>query len=404
MSDPRSAPTAPHVVIAGGGVAALEALMALHELARDRMRVTLVAPEPDFVYRPMSVAEPFGLGEPRRHPMRRLVSDFDASLVPAAVHAVLADERRVVLRSGDTLSYDTLILAPGARNLPAFDEVITFGEPGSVTAVRDLLAELARGTVRRIAFVAPTRAGWPLPLYELALMTGARARSLGIDSTLSLITRETQPLEAFGTEASTIVGDLLDAAAIEFIGSTYAEKRDGALRLLPGGRLLAVDRVVALPLVRGPRIDGVPREPQLGFIPVNRYGQVRGLPDVYCAGDAIDFPIKQGGLAAQQADTVAHHVAAHYGAPVLPSPWSPVLRGMLFTGDAQHFLRTDATGAEPVGAASSQPLWWPPTKIAGRYLAPYLFDRAEMKAASDPPAGFTDLGVPLEDEVSSHNA
>ena len=59
----------PHILIAGGGVAALEALIALHELAPDRQRVTLLAPEPDFVYRPMSVAEPFCVGHAAHHPL-----------------------------------------------------------------------------------------------------------------------------------------------------------------------------------------------------------------------------------------------------------------------------------------------------------------------------------------------
>jgi len=60
-------------VVIVGGVAALETLMALHDLAPAAVRVTLVAAEPDFVYRPMSVAEPLGLGEARRYPLRRVV-------------------------------------------------------------------------------------------------------------------------------------------------------------------------------------------------------------------------------------------------------------------------------------------------------------------------------------------
>ena len=111
------------VVIVGGGVAALETLMALRDLAPDAVSVTLVAAEPDFVYRPMSVAEPFGLGEARRYPLRRVVDDFGAALVQAGVAAVDAPARRIVLRSGDTIGYDTLVLAPGARMLPAFDDV-----------------------------------------------------------------------------------------------------------------------------------------------------------------------------------------------------------------------------------------------------------------------------------------
>jgi sulfide:quinone oxidoreductase len=394
MPEIRSS-TSADVVIVGGGVAALEALMALRDLAGDRVRITLVAQDADFVYRPMSVAEPFGFGEPRRFPLQQIASDFDARLVRAKVIAVMGGEQRVVRSSGDKLSYDTLILAPGARSLPPFEHAITFGAAGSGTAMRNMLADLERGTVRRVAFVAPTRAGWALPLYELALMTAERARGRGIDSELSLITPEGQPLEAFGAEPSAVVGDLLAAAGVEFIGSSYAEEQPGGVQLGPGGRTLAVDRVVTLPLVRGPELEGVPAEPVFGFIPVDPHGRVNGLKDVYCAGDATDFPLKQGGLATQQADAVAHHVAARYGAPVEAVPHTPVLRGMLFTGGAQQFLRSDVSGAQHAGAASSQALWWPPTKIAGRYLAPYLLEPGEMDAIGRPPAGFTDLEVPL---------
>ena len=81
--------------------------------------MTLVAPEPDFVYRPMAVAAPFGVGEARRYPLRRIVEDFGAGLVQAGVAALDASAGRVVLRSGDTMAYDTLVLAQGARMLPA---------------------------------------------------------------------------------------------------------------------------------------------------------------------------------------------------------------------------------------------------------------------------------------------
>src|SRR5215208_1820355 len=124
MAEPRSPA---EVLIVGGGVAALETMMALRDLAGDRVRVTLVAPEPDFVYRPMAVAEPFGLGEAGRFPLQRIARDFGVELVQAGVAAVEARARRVVLTGGDALSYEhALVLAPGARMLPAFDEALTF--------------------------------------------------------------------------------------------------------------------------------------------------------------------------------------------------------------------------------------------------------------------------------------
>jgi sulfide:quinone oxidoreductase len=378
------------ILIVGGGVAALESLMALRDLAGDRVRVTLIAAEPDFVYRPMAVAEPFGFGEARRYPLRRVVEDFNARLVLAAVTAVDASDRRVVLRSGDTIHYDTLVLAPGARMLPAFDAAVTFAGPGSAAAMRTVLDDLEEGHARRIVFVAPTVAGWTLPLYELALLTVRHAAAAKVECDVTLVTPEPRPLALFGERASTAVAEMLAAAGIEFTGASHVEPVDGAVRLLPSGRTLAAARLVALPLVRGPQLGGVPSEPDFGFIPVDRHGRVDGLDGVYAAGDATNFPVKQGGLAAQQADAVAEHVAARHGAPLDPSPFRPVLRGLLFAGGADRYLRACDD------AVAAQPLWWPPTKIAGRYLAPYLYAREPVAAPGPAPEGFVDLEVPLE--------
>jgi sulfide:quinone oxidoreductase len=390
MADPGSPAD---VVIVGGGVAALETLMALRDLGGDRVAVTLVAPEPDFVYRPMAVAEPFGLGEARRYPLRRIVDDFGAGLVQAGVAALDASAGHVVLRSGDTLPYDTLVLAPGARMLPAFDDAVTFSGPGSGPEMRALLDELEQGRVRRIAFVAPTVVGWTLPLYELALLTGRHTITRDLQVELILVTPEQRPLSLFGEGPSGAVAELLEAAGIEFIGGSHVTLDDGAVRLIPGGRALGAERVVALPLVRGPKLEGIPAEPDFGFIPVDRHGRVDGLDGVYAAGDATNFPVKQGGLAAQQADAVAEHVAARNGAPVEPSPFSPVLRGLLFAGGPERYMRADQQG---VGAAAAQALWWPPTKIAGRYLAPYLYEREAAAVPGPAPEGFADLEVPLD--------
>jgi sulfide:quinone oxidoreductase len=396
MTDDNRDATTPEVVIVGGGVAALEAMMALRALADD-MRITLVGEDADFVYRPMAVAEPFGLGAPRRYPLSQVAADFGARFIRAKVIAVDAAARRVVLASGDTQSYDTLVLAPGARTVPAFDDAIEFGRKGSAAAMRGLLEELEQGAVQRVAFIVPTLVGWALPLYELALMTAGRIADRGLDAELALITPEARPLAVFGTGPSAVVSRLLADAGVAFIGSTYADAQRDTVRLEPGGRRQPIDRVVALPLIRGPKLDGVPAEREYGFIPVDRHGRVEDLEDVYAAGDATDFPIKQGGLAAQQADVVAEHIAARHGVAVDPAPFTPVLRGMLLTSGPPRFLSAGLGADEREDSASSMPLWWPPTKIAGQHLAPYLLERdeAEAEAIGRPPEGFTSVEIPL---------
>ena len=384
------------VVIVGGGVAGLEALIGLRALAGDRVAVTLVSQDDWFVDRPLTVAEPFGLGSAERHPLPEIAAEFDARFVHATVAAVAAAEHRISCVGGPNLGFDTLILAPGARTRPPFADAIVFGVAGSGRAVKDMLRRLRSGEVRSAAFVAPSLAGWLLPLYELALMTGRElARSEVEGAQLRLVTPEDRPLTLFGDPGSESVSRLLAAAGIEFIGATRATVRGGDVALGTTGESVAVDCVVTLPLMRGPGLAGVPATQPDDFIPVDEYGRVEGLADVYAAGDAVDFPVKQGGLAAQQADAVAAHVAARHGARVDAAPFRPVLRGMLLTGGEPRFMRSGVPGADPDITGGWFPLWWPPTKIAGRYLPPYLLERSEAEWLGPPDEGFIDVDIPL---------
>ena len=233
-----------------------------------------------------------------------------------------------------------------------------------------------------------------VPLYELALMTARAARRSQVDVDLVLITREDRPLAVFGTQPSRTAAQWLSASGVEFIGAARADVRPGVVLLEPGQRSVPTDGVVALPLVRGTRLEGLPAD-EYGFIPVDRHGRVRGLEAVYAAGDAANFPVKQGGLAAQQADAVAADIAAHVGAPVTPAPFRPVLRGMLFTGGDPSFMRTRELADPDEGISSLGPLWWPPTKIAGRYLGQYLFGGDPAEAFGPPPSGFAEIDVEL---------
>jgi sulfide:quinone oxidoreductase len=395
MSEGHS-PVSGQVVIVGGGVAGLEALIALRALVGDRVAVTLVSQDDWFVDRPLTVAEPFGLGSAARHPLPEIAAEFGAGFVHASVAAVAAAEHRVTCAGGPDLGFDTLILAPGARTRPPFADAIAFGMAGSGQAVKDMLSRLRGGEVRSVAFVAPSMAGWLVPLYELALMTGRElARSKVEGAQLRLVTPEDRPLTLFGAQGSESVGRLLAAAGIEFIGATSATVQGGELALGASGGSVAVDCVVSLPLLRGPGLAGVPATQPDDFIVVDEYGRVEGLADVYAAGDAIDFPVKQGGLAAQQADAVVAHVAARHGARVDAAPFRPVLRGMLLTGDEPRFMRSGVASADPDISDAWYPLWWPPTKIAGRHLAPYLLKRSEAEGFSPPDEGFIDIDIPL---------
>jgi sulfide:quinone oxidoreductase len=389
---------ATRVLIAGGGVAALEAALALRELGEGRVSVEMLAAEPEFWYRPLAVAEPFGLGEVRHFDLAELVAAAGATLSAGALTAVDAGGRLAQTSAGSSIPYDVLLVACGAGPIPAVAGALTFRGPADTERMRTLLEEIVAGEVGRVAFAVPWGAVWSLPIYELALMTAAYLAERGLGGVeLALVTPEEEPLQLFGRAGSEAVRQLLEERGIALqTGSCPVELVDGELRLVPE-QTIAADRVVALPRLRGPRIDGLPQTVE-GFLPVDAHGQVHGLADVFAAGDITSFPVKQGGIAAQQANAAAEMIAANAGADLTPQPFRPVLRGLLLTGRQPRYLRHEITGgAGDVSVASPEPLWWPPAKIVGRYLAPFLGAFAGVE--SPPEAAAAPGAVPVEVEL-----
>jgi sulfide:quinone oxidoreductase len=361
----------PHVVIAGGGFGALEGLLALQALARERVHISLLTATRHLTYRAPSVAEPFGGEHPQRYDWERITRDRGVRWIPDVVEAVRPDARELDTRDGPPVPYDALLLAVGARPEIALPGAICFAGPRDVLAIRETIEALAPGRLHRIAFVAMTGTAWTLPLYELALMTAAHGRRRGLDLAIELITRESAPLGIFGAVASAAVARRLADAGVHVRTGTFpTEYAEGRLWLELEGPL-DVDCVVALPHLQGPQLPGVPVDFD-GFVPVDAYGRIRGLDRVWAVGDMTTRLLKQGGLAAQQADVAAADIAAQVaGCDVEVQPYEPKLQGKLLTGADTLYLQHDPHG--PAGSeASSHRFLWPSLKVVGRHVGPYL--------------------------------
>jgi len=364
----------PHrIVIAGGGIAALEALVALREQASSGCRITLASPTGTFAYRPLAVQEPFGRGGGRRFSLAALTRDLGAAYVRDALVRVDGPARTAILRTGASLQYDTLLIATGAHPYPAFAHGVTFDRDTEAAEFDELLSDIDARLAPHVAIVVPEHVGWTLPAYELALSIAAYGRRpRGRRLAVTLVTHERQPLAAFGTTASRAVADVLDEAGVEVIaGREGVVMSDGAL--IAGSQWITADRIVALPRLAGPRPRGVPSDPH-GFIPVDCHGRVPDLPGVYAAGDGTSASIKQGGLAAQQADAVVAHIVWQLGAAAEPTPPTPVLRGVLRTPRGTLYLQAElGPGRAGEGSiASWLPLWPAPGRVASRRLGRYL--------------------------------
>ncbi len=363
------------VLIVGGGVAALEAALALDHLAGDLVRMTMLAPDAVFNYSPELVGEPFSRPVSRQYALSRIAGDAGFDLLAGSLRWIDSRERIVHTVQRTQVRYDAVLLALGARTTAVLRHAVTLRPATMYEQLQSLMQDLESKRIRSIAFVIPERSSWPLPIYELALMAARHAQELDVEVEVTLATPEDAPLGTFGKRASDAVQALLGSRNVHTITSAgVTMPKAGHLRIYPPDRELQADLVITLPELSGPAVPGIPLSASHGFVRTDREGRVAGAELVFAAGDLTDFPIKHGSIAAQQADSAATAIAIMAGADLDPDPVEPVLSGCLWDGDQPLYLRAQMTGTHgPTSAeVSSEPLWSPPDKIQARYLGPYL--------------------------------
>jgi sulfide:quinone oxidoreductase len=284
------------VVVAGGGIAALEVLAGLRALAGERVDATLLAPDRSFSYCPLSMAVPITFLDERNRPLEELAAGWGATFVRDGLTQVDEARGRVLTHDGDFLSYDALVIAVGARP-DHRDPDMTWSRSADATArLGRILEEIEEGAVRRLAIVVPPRAAWPVDAYEPALVASLAAERAASKTKISVFTAEKAPVEALGAATAEAIAAELARAGIELVAGVAAtlpgqseeagrdafssvvarlapprrrtgERAQLVLRLSPGSPV-AVDRVLFLPAVqvRSPRARGRPAAEAAGYL------------------------------------------------------------------------------------------------------------------------------------------
>lgn len=350
----------PRVLIAGGGVAALEAALALRDLAGGRLDVELCSPSDEFIYRPFAVGASYGGATVFRYDLDALAGRVGVSFRRGGIFSVDPEAGLAIARDGERIPYDYLVIATGARMLWAVHGAVTFWGVADEGGVGGILRKLRAGVLRDVVFTMPGGKSWALPVYELALLGSVVLSKSGIeDARLTVVTPEETPLRSFGHSVEGQMDCMLGERGIGVVSGTHPVEFDGRrLRIAPGDPI-ETEAVVSLPRLEGRRVDGLPADAD-GFLPVDEHRGVVGAERVFAAGDVTDFPVKQGRVATQEADAAAEAIAAASGFDVEPAPFDPELSGVL----------------------------WPERdgRVDGRYLSPFLAglpEGAQRVLASD---------------------
>jgi sulfide:quinone oxidoreductase len=372
------------VLIVGGGVGALEAAIALNDLAGDRVEVAMYSPSEDFLYRPFAVTEPYGISHGMRFDLRQLSERCGASFHRASIGSVDGEARRARTHDGEEVAFDYLIVASGTRLLAGVSGAVTFWGVAEDPKINDVIEDLRLGKLKRVAFAMPGGGSWALPLYELALLAESEMSKAGVDAGLVIVTPEDAPLGVVGRGAAERVGELLGERGIEVVtGATPVKFLDGLLTVSPSASVEA-DAVVALPRMEGRQIAGVPHDLD-GFIRVDAHSRISGMERAFAIGDVTQFPVKQGGLATQQADIAAEEIAAELGCDVPDERLDPVLRGVLWTGAQPLYLSGHLAGGHGESSIATEESPWEggeEAKLVGRYLTPFFADLAAQAGAN----------------------
>ena len=381
---PPSAPR-PRVVIAGGGIAGIEAVLALRAFAPDLLDVLVIDPGRHFRIPSTAMGRAFGIGPQGDVPLAELVERAGAEFRRARLVAVDADRRTAMLAGGELVVFDHLLVAVGARREPYLSEALAFRGHEDADAVLplvdDLVGRASRGARRTLAVVVPPGVEWSLAAYELALLARRHLWSAGIGRIVRVVvvTAEPAPLAVFGQEATAGVRSILRRSDIELVcGAEVTDWRWGRLDLAVG-EPLAADRVICLPVLRGPAIEGLPADAR-GFHRTSADGAVPGRPGVWVIGDGGSFPLKQGGIACQQADAAAASIARAAGALIEPIPFRPVVFGWIWDGAVGRMMRArlgEALFGVDEGRGLGPPS--PEDKVSGRFLTPFLHALGEER-------------------------
>jgi sulfide:quinone oxidoreductase len=373
-----SSPAGARVVIAGAGMAGIETALALREFTGGRANVTVIDPGRRFAIHASATGSAFGIPPSVDLPLARVVSRTGAALRKSHLVAVDGGRRLAMLAGGELLRYDHLVVAVGPRTRASIPEALTFRGHDDVEELRGLVggvvAHAERGGDTDLVVVIPPDCGWPLAGYEIALMTREHlvAAGHGGSTRVAVVTSEAVPLSTFGPLAGGAVVRKLRRMDIEIVTGAEVTSLDWGRLTLADGSTRPVDRVVALPVTEGPALSGLPSD-EHGFVICAEEGTVEGAPGIHVIGDAGAFPVKRGGIACQQADSVASAVARDLGIDAEELPFMPAMPEWVWDGTDGWLLNERSLDEGGDGTR-----WWPVPKVSGRFLAPFLQELAQM--------------------------
>ena len=335
------------IVILGGGTGGtMTANRLRRRFSPDEAEIHVVDRDDRHVYQPGLLFVPFGLASPEEivRPRRRQLHN-GVVFHETEVDSVDLAQEKVILRDGDVLLYDVLVVASGVRLQPEETEgltgpgwnerAFTFYSLEGAEALRAALDRFDGG--RLVVNLVDMPIKCPVSPLEFAFLADWRLRERGIRNRTELV--YATPLDSAFTKKTCAehLSFLLDAKEIELVTEFSAGEVDGVGGKLSSydGRSLDFDLLVTVPLHGGQayidRSEGL--GDALGFVPTDKATlQTTVKPNVFALGDAADLPTsKAGSVTHFEAEILTENIARYFAGRELEPG---------FDGHANCFIET----------------------------------------------------------------
>lgn len=301
------------LIIGAGTAGTMMANKLYHEVDGDQWHITILDRDNTHYYQPGFLFIPFGMYKPEDvvKPRTEFIHK-GITFIIEEVDKIEAEQNRILLKSGQTMPYDVLIIAtgvdiapddtPGLKDKLWYKDIFDFYTYEGAVALSEKLKTWEGGNL--VVNLAETQIKCPVAPLEFSFLADAFFTEKGMRDKVTI--KYVTPLSGAFTKPKTteMLNELMAEKRIEVVPDFYLSHVDNDRKMIVSydGQEVPFDLLISIPVNKG---DAVIAHSQLGdedglnFVPTDKFKlQSKKFKNVFVIGDTTNLPASKAGSVA----------------------------------------------------------------------------------------------------------